>query len=62
MISQIIELCPKKINLYCIDNISTSAMDIIYYLFDKKINLITWFYSWEYIICDIQLRQLNILD
>ena len=41
MISQIIELCPKKINLYCIDNISTRAMDIIYYLFDKKINLIT---------------------
>lgn len=41
MISQIIELCPKKINLYCIDNISHAAIDMIYSLFDKKINIIT---------------------
>ena len=41
MISQIIEVCPKKINLYCIDNISHDAIDVIYSLFDKKINIIT---------------------
>lgn len=41
LISQIIELSPKIINLYCADNISKDTFDVIYYLFDKKINLIT---------------------
>lgn len=39
MLSQIIELCPKVINLHCVDNISKDTIDILYSLFDKKINL-----------------------
>ena len=40
LLSQIIELSPKVINLYCSKNISQSTFKVIYYLFDKKINLI----------------------
>lgn len=40
LISQLIELSPKVINLYCSKNLSTSTFKVIYYLFDKKINLI----------------------
>ena len=40
LINQIIELSPKTINLYCSRDISKNTFDIIYYLFDKKINII----------------------
>lgn len=40
LITQIIELSPKIINLYCSENISKDTFNVMYYLFDKKINLI----------------------
>lgn len=40
LINQIIELSPKIINLYCSNNISKDTFNVMYYLFDKKINLI----------------------
>ena len=39
LLSHLIELNPKLINLYCSSSISSSTLKILCYIFDKKINL-----------------------
>ena len=40
LISNLIMLAPKQINVYCVDNISNSAFKLIYKIFNKKVNLL----------------------
>ncbi len=40
LISRLIMLAPKQINVYCVDNISNSTFKLIYRIFNKKVNLL----------------------
>ena len=40
LISQLVELSPKIINLYCSKFLSNSTFKVIYFIFNKKLNLI----------------------
>ena len=39
LLSQLIELNPKLINLYCFSNVTADTFKLISYIFDNKINL-----------------------
>mgnify|MGYP004560443989 CR=1 FL=1 len=40
LITNLVFLAPKNINIYCINQVSNKTFKTLYYLFDKKINLI----------------------
>lgn len=40
LITTLITLAPTKINLHCIDMLSNNTFKVLYYIFDKKVNLL----------------------
>lgn len=40
LITNLVLLAPKNINIHCIDQVSNKTFKTLYYLFDKKINLL----------------------
>lgn len=42
LITNLVLLAPQNINIHCIDRVSNRTFKTLYYLFDKKINLLVW--------------------
>ena len=40
LITNLVLLAPQNINIYCVDKMSEQTFKTLYYLFDKKINLL----------------------
>ncbi len=53
LITGLITLAPKTINLHCAEVLSNNTFKLIYYIFNKKVNLLVWkvltlFVVWNY--------------
>ena len=42
LITTLITLAPCQVNLHCINSISNTTFKVLYYIFDKKVDLLVW--------------------